>query len=287
MEVVNASRLLELQHQIPARDARDFPALADKRETGHQRILRHGHGVAWANGPPEFRECHATIVAPVRSIMGSMRNFAALVALVGSLSPALRAQAALAPDVEAGRKRNLAFIQVTELAGSIATDRDNCAKGMEVGIVNRARQRGDQYMPNASETCPAVIKRQIHDGTALDLYGAELAKQGGTATPRQLLKSISDAVTKGTGDDVPIGGNKSITLNPPGAFDAGYTMGSLDSGVTMQSLGLSDSRANAQKLRSIAEGCLDGDNKQPPAPSACYLAGLALAAQDKHGAAGK
>lgn len=216
-----------------------------------------------------------------------MRNFAALVALVGSLSPALRAQAALAPDVEAGRKRNLAFIQMTELAGSIATDRDNCAKGMEVGIVNRARQRGDQYMPNASETCPAVIKRQIHDGTALDLYTAELAKQGGTATPQQLLKSISDAVSSGTTDAVPIGRGKGIILDASGAFDAGTLMGYMDNTVTPESLGIVNSPANTQKLRSIAEGCLDSANKQPPAPSACYLAGLALAALDKHGAAAK
>lgn len=85
---------------------------------------------------------------------------------------------------------------------------------------------------------------------------------------------------------VAIGNGKGFQLTNPIAFDAGYTTGLVDKTTTAESLGLSDSQVNAQKLKELAESCLDGGNKQLKA-SACYVAGLALVAQDKRDAARK
>lgn len=221
----------------------------------------------------------------------SMKNILVSVALMGSVSLSLglhmqaSAQTGLAPDVEAGRRKSLALIQ-DDPAGSIATDRELCAKGMETGIVNRARLRGDQYTPNASESCPAVIRRQIHDGTALDFYAAIAKAGGGGMKPEQVLSSVATAAMNNK-PQVSIGGNKAIETTPALGFDAGYTKGMMDKTITMESLRLADSQANAQKLKGLAESCLDGGNKQPPASSACYVVGVSMAAQDKHGSAAK
>jgi hypothetical protein len=132
-----------------------------------------------------------------------------------------------------------------------------------------------------------VIERQAHDGAALDYYGKLVTDGGGNVSPQQALKNIAAAATSNQAV-VPIGNNRGFKLTDAIAWDAGEVVGSSDSGVTMQSLGLPpDSTANATKINRTAEACLDGKNPHPPPASACFTAGLVKAVLDRQAAARK
>lgn len=193
------------------------------------------------------------------------------------------AQARQAPDIAKERQQILTSIE-TEPAVAAADQRWNCATGAEPGRVREARAAGRDFAPDASKSCPAVVRRELHDGREMELYERVAQLAGGQMTPQQVLKNTA-AAAMGNQAAVPIGNGRGYQLTDAIAWDAGYTSGLMDPSITMQSLGLADSPANTQRLEGIAESCLDDGNRRTPKASACYVGGIALAARDKRAVA--
>ena len=245
-------------------------------------------------------ECHASSdVARTRpgvSIHNRIVNFVAVGALMlcfaSGMAPqaqqrdSQRAGAGTAADSTAESQRKFLKL-VEENPSSLADFRQSCADGKEVGKVKDARASLDPVIPNASETCPLVIERQVRDGAALAYYRRIVADGGGNVSPQQALKNTAAAAMSNQAV-VSIGNGKGFTLTDAIAWDAGEVVGSSDSSVTMQSLGLPpDSTANAAKINQTAEACLDSKNPHPLPASACFTAGLVKAVMDRPVAARK
>jgi hypothetical protein len=186
-------------------------------------------------------------------------------------------QTTSANDTAQRRQRILESIRTEDSPELIAERRMFCAQGGEPERVRKARGEGADFYPDASDACLTVFRRDVEDGRPLELY-EQLVKNGkGSAKPQELLNAIATAAMKDK-LEVSIGG-EIVEASPALSLDAGYTKASLDK-TTMASLGVADTQENARKLKGIAEGCLDGQNKNAPSPSTCYVAGLTLGAKN-------
>jgi len=186
----------------------------------------------------------------------------------------------VSPDIQRQRQRILDRIHTIEPPDLIAKRRLILAEGGGPELVRKARKEGDDFTPDASQTWLAVLRRDTEDGTPLELY-ARLVKDGnGAEKPEELLGAIGAAALNDK-REVRIRGEV-IDATPALSLDAGYTKGFRDR-VTMGALGIADTQENIRKLHDLAESCLDGKNTRPPSPSACFTAGVALAAKDAAG----
>ena len=233
-----------------------------------------------------------------KSMIGSMRNrgalrkliaFAAFAAALGLLPGMWGQQASgapgtaetgLSPDNQRRRQIILDGIRDIDHPSLIAQQRLVLAEGGEPDLVRQARKEGDDYTPDPSQTWLAVLRRDMADNRPLELYERLVKDGNGTEKPEELLNAISRAALNDR-KEVRIGGEV-VDATPALSLDAGYTKGFRDR-ATMASLGIADTQENIRKLLAVAEGCLDGQNKKPPALSACFTAGIALAAKDATG----
>jgi hypothetical protein len=211
--------------------------------------------------PPSLKTCYAAGLA--------------LAAKDNSLAPATKAR--VAADIERRRQDVLKAIRTERSPTEIAEQRMFCFKGGESESVRRDRSEGLDFVPDASDACLTVLRRDIEFGSPLELY-EQLVKAGkGTATPEELLAAIARAAL----NDEPrtsIGGQV-IEVVPSLSLDAGYTKAYLDK-LTLASLGVVGTPDTTRKLKDLAEDCLDSDNPRPASSKACYVAGLTLAARD-------
>lgn len=195
----------------------------------------------------------------------------------GETRPPAKAPQTSSADIERQRRTLLESIRTEESAELIASRRLLCARGTEPQRVRKARAEGAGFFPDASDACLTVLSRDAEDGRLLELY-EQLVKDGkGTEKPEELLGAVAAAAVKDK-PEVTIGGEV-VQATPALSLDAGYTEASLDK-MTLASLGVADTQDNTRRLKGIAEGCLDGQNKQAPSASTCYMAGVTLAAKD-------
>lgn len=187
----------------------------------------------------------------------------------------------LSPDNQRRRQIILDGIRDIDHPSLIAQQRLVLAEGGEPELVRQARKDGDDYTPDPSQTWLAVLRRDMADGTPLELYERLIKDGNGTEKPEELLNAIGAAALNDR-KEVRIGGEV-IVATPALSLDAGYTKGFRDR-MTMSALGIADTQENIRKLLALAEGCLDGGNTKPPHLSACFTAGVALAAKDAAGA---
>lgn len=191
-----------------------------------------------------------------------------------------------APDIAKQREQILTSIE-TEPAVAASDQRWNCATGAEPQRVREARVAGRDFVPDASESCPAVVRRELRDGRVMELYERIAQLGGGKMSADEVLAAVQKAALNND-PQVPIGGGKAIPTSNALALDAGYMTGLMNKAVTMQNLGLPpDSAANATKIKDTAEACLDGKNAKPPTASACFTAGAVKAVMDRRVAASK
>lgn len=177
----------------------------------------------------------------------------------------------------AERREELIEHILTDTPANVANLRRVCVMGREPELVRDSRNSGDNDEPDAIENCNAALRREEHDGRLMELYERITREVGGSAKPEDLLKAIGTAALAGK-PTAQVGGQE-INLTPPLILDAGYSKGTLER-ATLSSLGVADTQDNRDKFRAIAQGCLDGQNKNAPALSTCFVAGLALAAKD-------
>lgn len=184
----------------------------------------------------------------------------------------------VAPGIE---KQRYAFLQHiwTEPASLTDNRRWACALGKEPGLVKEGRNEGYDDTPDASKMCVTTLERQAQEGNVLSLYKKLAGDAGGTMTPEQVLQAVESAAKNNQPTTQAIGPKGAIAITPAKALDAGYTRAVRDK-TTLSSLGIAETPENVGRLMGIAESCLDGQSKNAPPPSACFVAGLALAAKD-------
>ena len=224
-----------------------------------------------------------------REALKNLIAFAAFAAALGLLPGMYGQQASgapgtaetgLSPDEQRKRQIILDGIRDIDHPSLIAQQRLVLAEGGEPALVREARRQGDSYTPDPSQTWLAVLRRDMADGKPLELYERLVKDGNGTEKPEELLNAIGRAALSDR-KEVRIGGEV-VDATPALSLDAGYTKSFRDR-ATMASLGIADTDENIRKLLALAEGCLDGQNKKPPALSACFTAGIALAAKDATG----
>lgn len=199
------------------------------------------------------------------------------------LQPVPQAQKAdtTRPDtnIEKQRQQILASIE-TELADAASDQRWVCATGLEPQRVREARAEGRNYEPDASKSCPIVVQRELRNGHGMELY-ERIAQLGGKQiTAQQVLAAVQKAALNNE-PQVPLGGGKAIPLTPALAADAGTLVGLTDNTLTPESLHVSNSQANLEKLRVTEESCLDGNNPNPLSPQRCFLSAATRSALEK------
>jgi hypothetical protein len=138
--------------------------------------------------------------------------------------------------------------------------------GEEPKRVTEGRRAGKDFLPEASDTCVAVLIRTAHDGRLAGLYRTLLVNLGGdVGLADRLPFAIANIAMTGDGSGkVSIGNGKSATVAQPLAFDAGFTAAYLKG----------DRRAtnvDVSRLRSMAELCLSVLMD----PGTCFSAGYA------------
>jgi hypothetical protein len=176
---------------------------------------------------------------------------AALVVAASLLASAPVCAAELTPaDIAAQRQASLNGILTTFPADAVAAQRVTCMMGEEPRCVIDGRQAGKAFMPDAVDTCVAVLVRTAHDGHLPDLYRTLLTELGGDAGAYESLPAaIGDAVMNGNGK-VAIGNGKDTEVPPTLAFDAGFTLAYLRADTRAANL------ASTDRLRQVAEACL-------------------------------
>jgi len=191
-------------------------------------------------------------------------------------TPAVKT-ARVATDIEMKRRDILNGIQTEESPHSIAERRLLLAEGTEPQRVRNDRNRGADFTPDANQMWLTVLRRDVAEGRALELYEKLVNDGHGTEKPEELLNAVGTAAISNR-PKVQLGGEV-VEATASLSLDAGYTKGFLDK-VTLGALGVADTPENITRLHAIAESCLDGQKTKAPPASTCFTAGLALAAKD-------
>ena len=143
-----------------------------------------------------------------------------------------------------------------------------CFNGNQPSRVKEMRGEGFAFVPDAADSCVAALQRTATDGKLGDAYKKLLAETGGeTDFAGKFPNAIGASVLSGDGK-VAIGNRKAITVDPPIAFDAGFTVAYIDGAAKKQGV-------DPQKLRTLAEACLS-NNKDP---GTCFSIGYVYGAQ--------
>jgi len=154
------------------------------------------------------------------------------------------------PAQLAARQASLQSILTTVSSKAVTTQRMTCMLGEEPGRVSKGRLAGEDFIPDAADTCVAVLVRTARDGRLPDLYRTLLAELGGSTGMYQTLPlAIGNAVLDGSGK-VAIGNGKVTDVPPPLAFDAGFTVAYLKGDAREQNM-------DPAKLKLVTEACLD------------------------------
>jgi hypothetical protein len=190
-----------------------------------------------------------------------MRKPAASIAALFALMLSAGADQGLAatPD-ETARQASVNGILTTYPTRAITAQRLTCMLGEEPDRVIEGRKAGKNFIPDAADTCVAVLVRTAHDGHLSDLYRTLLTQLGGSVELAEKLPlAIGNAVMDGGKD----------TIVPPSlAFDAGFTVAYLKSDDRVDNL-------DAAMLKLVAESCL-AVNKDA---STCFSAGYVYGQQ--------
>lgn len=163
-------------------------------------------------------------------------------------------------------------ILTTALSSAVAAERLTCMFGEEPDRVTAGRKAGKQ-MPDAADTCVAVLIRTAREGRLVDLYRTVLTQLGGRADGYEKLPAaIAAAVMDGDGK-VSLGNGKAADVPPPLAFDAGFTF----------AYQRGDRRAgntDPVQLKALTEACLAVKKDA----ATCFSAGYANAGRVLSGA---
>jgi hypothetical protein len=190
-------------------------------------------------------------------------SIAALFALM--LSTGADQGLAATPD-ETARQASVNGILTTYPTRAITAQRLTCMLGEEPDRVTQGRRAGKNFIPDAADTCVAVLVRTAHDGHLSDLYRTLLTQLGGSVELAEKLPlAIGNAVMDGDGK-VALGNGKDTIVPPPLAFDAGFTVAYLKSDDRVDNL-------DAAKLKLVAESCLAVNKDAGTCFSAGYVYG--------------
>ena len=196
-----------------------------------------------------------------------MRKPAASIAALFALTLSTGADQGLAatPD-ETARQASVNGILTTYPTRAITAQRLTCMLGEEPDRVTQGRRAGKNFIPDAADTCVAVLVRTAHDGHLSDLYRTLLSQLGGSVELAEKLPvAIGNAVMDGDGK-VALGNGKDTIVPPPLAFDAGFTVAYLKSDDRVENL-------DAAKLKLVAESCLSVNKDAGTCFSAGYVYG--------------
>jgi len=164
-------------------------------------------------------------------------------------------------------------ILTTAPSSAVAAQRQACMLGEEVERVRKARAAGNPSVPDAADTCIAVLARTARDGHLPDLYRTVLTQLGGRAEGyRTLPDVIATAVMDGDGN-MPLGNGKTTIVPSPLALDAGFT-------VAYQRGDRRAGNTDPVKLKALTEACLAVERDA----TTCFSAGYANAGRVLSGA---
>ncbi len=172
--------------------------------------------------------------------------------------------ATTAAEAAAHQQASLNGILTTYPARAITAQRMTCMLGEEPDRVTDGRRSGKDFMPDAADTCVAVLVRTAHDGHLPDLYRTLVAQLGGsTESSANLPLAIGKAALDGNGQ-VALGNGKVIDVPAPLAFDAGFTAAYMKGDTRA-------GNADPKSLKLLTEACL-GVRKDA---GTCFSAGYA------------
>jgi len=117
-------------------------------------------------------------------------------------------------QIAAQGQASLDGIAATLSAREVSAQRLTCMFGEEPDRVTERRRTGKNSIPDAADTCVAVLVRTARDGHLLDLYRTLLTKLGGNVdTYDKLPLAIGNAVMNGDGK-VALGNGKNTIVAP-------------------------------------------------------------------------
>jgi hypothetical protein len=179
---------------------------------------------------------------------------------------------AFAQNVQQQRTEIITALLTTDRPEKAVQQRWICFNGGEPSSVAEARNGGMDFTPDPADSCVAALQRSAKDNNLSVTYKRLLAETGGNAAMADTLpKAIGASVLSGDGK-VPIGNGKAVTVNPPMAFDAGFTVA--------YSEGATKKQADPEKLKQVADACLNSQKDVATCFSVGYVYGtLAFSAQ--------
>jgi hypothetical protein len=129
------------------------------------------------------------------------------------------------------------------------------------------RGMGFDFIPDASDSCVAALRRHAKDNRLGEPYKKLLAQLGGNVDLAETMpKAIGGSTLSGDGK-ISIGNGKAVTATPPMAFDAGFTVA--------YTTAAPNKPGDPQKLKSLAESCLAGEKDA----GTCFSVGYVYGAQ--------
>jgi hypothetical protein len=138
--------------------------------------------------------------------------------------------------------------------------------GEEPGRVIEGRRAGKDFIPDAADTCVAVLVRTAQDHGLPELYRTLLTQLGGNvALADKLPLAIGGAVLNGDGK-VALGNGKTTDVPPSLAFDAGFSAAYLSGDAR-------EANVDHDKLKAVTESCLAVQKDA----GTCFSAGYAQA----------
>ena len=176
---------------------------------------------------------------------------AALLSIMLMLSASVAAGADRAEAETAAQQESLHGILTTFPANAVTAQRMTCMLGEEPGRVVAGRRAGKDFIPDAADTCVAVLVRTARDGRLPDLYRSLVTELGGAVEVYETLPAAIGDTALGGKEKVAIGNGKDADVPPSLAFDAGFTVSYLKG----------DARAGKVdpiQLKRITESCLAG-----------------------------
>ncbi len=200
------------------------------------------------------------VVEPMRPNRGANRLMHLL--LAGTLlSGACVAQ----QEIRQQRQELVTAMLTTDRPEKASQQRWICINGNEPSSVNEMRAIGFDFIPDASDSCVAALRRQAQDHKLSEPYKKLLSELAGNVDLAETLPKAIGASTLNGDGKVSIGNGKAITATSPMAFDAGFTVA--------YSAAAPIKPGDSQKLRLLAESCLAGQKDAGTCFSVGYVYG--------------
>ena len=170
-------------------------------------------------------------------------------------------------DAQQKRREMAKDILTRERPEMVSQQRWICISGNEPSSVKEMRGMGFDSTPDASDSCVAALRRHAKDHKLGEPYQKLLAQLGGNVDLAETIAQRIGASTLGGDGKVSIGNGKAITVTPPMAFDAGFTVA--------YTKAAPNKSGDPQKLKSLAESCLAGEKDA----GTCFSVGYVYGAQ--------